>query len=576
MEFNKLKSSIWQLLSTFHINREQISKFKSLIHIPSLRIEPSILIYFIFHPNSLYLILSEKVRIDFEKEYNQFVEFFNNEIIDEIPQNIRSYYSNFPMEFNKIDIMTVKDEDFNDLEYFKDLFESISIQILKEYRYDEIIIDVTGGTKLHSIVATNFAIENNIAYSYLSVIEQKNESGILAKSGTERLYIKYPDSKKLNYLSIFSFPIISIFENEVTCFYDGVTKIGKFSMDEEKQIKIKEMFENYSIQFEDYLRFNLVKMLEPDFTKLKNLIKSCFSDDFLNEIENFLNPGKIFAISLNNKFWNFPFEYAFNYYCDFLLLRSIPDLQTKNGIRSPIKYQNNNNNKNDNSKYSNSDNTYNNKNEKNKKDYDDSNEKNYENKNIYKIKIVLASLSNDDLMKNQYEKLNSLFNNRNLNNQIEINSLFLPDKAKFLQTLQDCDIAHIISHGGICQDKQTFVVENIGNDKTNHQSYLYPEDFENIHTGKLIFISACSSLTLNIDWDKTIYYQFIKNGTKTIIGTHWAILQEESLDISLKFYENFLSGEPVGKALHDALKEIDKDFLYRNYYILGNHTLSIK
>ncbi|MEJ5273264.1 MAG: CHAT domain-containing protein, partial [Spirochaetota bacterium] len=193
---------------------------------------------------------------------------------------------------------------------------------------------------------------------------------------------------------------------------------------------------------------------------------------------------------------------------------------------------------------------------------------NINDKNLNKNKILIACLSNDDLMKKQYEYLKE---NLEKLAGIKVKELFLPSKDVFLDEFSESTMTHIICHGKIVDNKQVLVLEN-----SNDKIYLSKEDFKRFKSSEFVFISSCSSLTINVNWEDTIYKEMVKNGCKTIIGTHWAIPQDLSLYVSTSFYKNFTSGKPVGMALHEALKEINNEFLSRNFYFIGNHTLTLE
>ncbi len=604
----ELKKSIYQILSTYAIEGKEFPSYKCFINVPPKRTTQSIISYIFFNPDNAYFILSKDVKNDFIENFDNLCRSRQNilqEIKDsQLPLYLKNRFSSFFSKLKEIidtensnfsnsknfNIINLTDQEFNDFDFFKEKFENILKDLLTKYDPNKIIIDITGGTKLHSVILANLAKENNIAYSYLQVIENSIAGGIKASAGTERFFIIQPDKVKLNYIWIYSFPIISCFEEGLSCFYNGITKNSKFLVNIEKLNQLQTYFKEYSKNLTNFLQKNLEMMLENEFNNIKNLSRSFFDHDFLEELENLsdekINPSKIFAFSLNKKYWYFPFEFVFKDYSNILFIRSIPDI---NLIEA---------NKN--------------------------NEKNTSNK----IRIVLTCLSKDNHMVQQYNDLKAKFDEIKQNNDdFEMTYLFLPDKEQFLNSLADKDIAHIICHGFLESEKQIFLLEkdqnenqkddlHLANNSTNYLSNnlsgntsinssinssknssgnfsknlnlseknnknnnekikIYASDFENIGSSRFVFISACSSLTINVDWDKTIYFQMTKNGTKSIIGTHWAITQEKALKISSNFYEKFLSGAPIGMSLHEALKLENDEFLFRNYYILGNHTATL-
>lgn len=548
MEQN-FEKSIWQIISSFIVNKDEFSRFTCLVHIPAKRLEPTFLNYLIFQPKNCYFIISKELEKPFDDFKNSFIDLFEAKIINNMTDEMKIYFSDVISNINKINLLILKNEEFSDFLLFKARVNSLISDLVKKFNNSEIIIDVTGGKKLHSIICAELSSLYHLAYSYLNVEENHNKDGISAQGGTERLYIQYPDSKKLSYLSIHSFPLLSISNSEISCFYDGTSIFSDFYFEEETRQNIINLFSSFSNNFTYFLTHKLEKMLEPDFHDIVQNIRNIFPINFLNQIESYIRQSNIFSISLNKRFWNFPFEFIFTNFDDLIILRSIPRIEEKK--------QKNIINKNDNSNKINS-----------------------------KIKFLLVNLSEDEYMNFQYNELKEYLGNIS---SIELVALSLPEKKEFLEVYSKSDISHIICHGQIIDDNQVFILEKPYNknkdiielykdgnkSKLNHE-YLTINDFIDIKSPQFVFISACASLTLNVDWDKTIYFEMAKNGCKTIVGTHWAIPQFESSIISKSFYENFISGKPVGMALNNALKKVNNSFLSRNYYIIGNHTAVIK
>lgn len=529
MDFNKLEKSIWKILSSYPLYKSEISKFDSLIHIPAKRLDPTFLIYMLFKPKNFYLLISKEVKENFENSYNKFIEFYHSEIKENIPFAIKEDFFNFPLPYDKLNLIFLEENNFDNFENFKSFFRQIIEKIVKQFSVNNILIDITGGKKMHSVICAEIASIFHITYSYLDVIEKSNIDGISAVSGSESLYIKNPESKRLNYLSIYSYPILSLSNNSISCFYNGASFSDSFEFEKENFIKIISIFSKYSENLKDFLSNNLAMMIEDDYLRIKNELRSYFSSDFIEKLENIIKTTKRIIICLNKELWNFPFEFIFNDYNDILILRSIPEV-----LNFSIFHD------------------------------DEAKDKNSGSR------ILLAALSADEKIKIQFELLKDFFSKIP---GIDFVPLYLPEKDKFLNEFSKCNIAHIITHGDIKEDTQIFYIEN---KKENDCKYLYPKDFEDIKSADFVFISACSSLTLNVDWDKTIYYQFMKNGCKTIIGTHWAVLQEEASKISVNFYKNFIDGQPINMALHNSLIDLNNNFLNRNYYIIGNHAAILK
>ena len=596
--FNNLKKSFFKMLSTYIENKNELSKYDTLIHMPPKRFEATFSLYFLLRPKSFFLILTKEVEVKFKQSYQEFLSFYEKKILPELSYDIKKDLKDFPTRLENFNIIPLSESHFRDIQLFKDTINSIILSIINNFNSQNILIDVTGGTKLHSIILANLASIHNLSYCYLMVDESKRADGISALAGTERIYIQQPEYKKISYLSIHSFPILSIFDSHISCFYDGKTIFSKLNIKPDSFEKVKNLFDKYSQDYAVYLNHNLISMLEEDFAELIKMIRSFFEPDFLSSIESFMRESKIFAISLSNKFWNFPFEFIFNDFNDFILLRSIPamnlterkdqEIKDLNGKDLQVMYSKEKDPK---ARYSEANDigkieklSYlkeikkENK-EKESNSFDeivslsDKESKNIINeKNSDKIKILVALLSSDDYMKNQY---NELLNSFSSSNNLSLKKLFLPSKDEFLYLLQECDIAHIICHGILKNGTFGLMMENLVNKNEKNKLILEQTDFTNIKSPDFLFISACSSLTINLDWDKTIYYELFKNGCKTIIGTHWAVPQKEALSVSNLFYKNFLSGQPVGMALHLALKEINNQFLSRNYYFIGNHTARI-
>ncbi len=524
INFEKLKKSINQVISSILLNKDEFSKYKCLVNIPAKRLDPTFLIYFLFNPKNFYLILSEELESNFINSYISFCKFFKEEIYKELNEELKYQYKDFSLELEKLNVNIMNNNDFSDFQIFKRKLESILQDIIKNFNHDQVILDITGGKKLHSVISAELSKQYHISFSYLDVTEAQNKDGLTAVSGTEKIYIQPFNSKRLSYLSISSFPIISISDTQISCFYNGNTFNSKFSLDEKIKNDINNLFIEYSKNLPPFLSKNLHNMLEPDFLKIKEKIRNLFSQEFISNLEDALSSSKVLGISLDERHWNFPFEFIFRSHKDFIILRSIPF------VNEFI------NSKND--------------------------------KNSIKNKILIACLSNDDLMKKQYEDLKE-----NLENLagITIKELFLPSKEEFLNEFSESTMTHIICHGKIVDNKQILVLEN-----SNEKIFLRKEDFTKIRSSDFVFISSCSSLTINVNWEDTIYKEMVKNGCKTIIGTHWAIPQNLSLSVSTSFYKNFTSGKPVGMALHEALKEINDEFLSRNFYFIGNHTLTLE
>lgn len=590
-----LKKSFLKMLSTYLENKSELIKYNTLIHMPSVRLSATFSLYFLTRPRFFYLILSEEVQKTFEQNYNDFLNFYNNEIFPEFTEDIKKELKDFPAKMEDIKIIRLTENQFSDIQNFKDHINHQILSLLKRLNPENILIDITGGTKLHSLTLANLASSHNLSYCYLMVNENKSTDGISALAGTERLYIQSPEYKKISYLSIHAFPILSILNDQISCFYAGKTIFSRLKIDKNSFEKIKSLFNKYSQNYSIYLNHDLIAMLEQDFVEIKNKIRSFFEPDFLRQLEIYMNESKIFAISLSNKLWNFPFEFIFNDFNDFILLRAVPEINesakmnetSKENEKSTLEEMNQiqdekSKNKKENEKIKENKENKGNKNEKLYERSKENERKEEVETNKDKIKILVASFSKEEYMKNQYEELLSSISS---NNSIYANGLFLPTKEEFLYSLQNCDIAHIICHGvvrngihGLIMEKST-MENSIAYEGKDYiiKDYIIIErkDFENIKAPKFLFISACSSLTIDIEWDKTIYYELIKNGCKTIVGTHWAVPQRQAALVSKYFYKCFFSGQPVGMALHSALQEINDQFLSRNYYFIGNHTARI-
>ncbi|MFN3410945.1 MAG: CHAT domain-containing protein [Exilispira sp.] len=617
-----LEKSIWRIFSSYLVNKDKFKRFNCIIHTPAKRLNPTFLIYLIFYPKNCYFIISKGLVNSFQDFRRFFIDLFENKIKDKMNFELKSEYLNLPKNLNNVNLIILDDKQFNNYEQYKEILSSKIIELSNKFKLSEILIDITGGKKLHSAICVSLCEKYHIAYSYLDVVENREKDGLFAESGTETIYINYPDEKRLYYLSLLSFPVISILNNEISCFYDGKSFTSKFNFDDKNKKSIIKSFTVFSKDYAQYLSKNLEAMLNPDLNNITENIKKSVDQKFLLQLENVSSKSRLIAISLDKKYWNFPFEFLFNKFDDFIILRSIPEaLPEKNKSKIKNTYNNITNvlgenilsdkdlyivKTNNNDKINDDNNNYKANYNNNDKAYDDNNNditgdmKNYianncneddYRKNIYnkrkkESKILISCFSNDNLMQSQFKEIKNFFD-KNL--QKEVIYLNIPSKIEFIKAIKNCGIAHIICHGKILDNKnekkQVFILEKKVINKSNikqeflnnddyidNYEYIEKDDFENIISPYFIFISACSSLAINISWENTIYSKFAENGCKTIIGTHWSVTQKHSSMISIEFYKKFIEeGKPVGMALHEALKKLNNPFISRNYYLIGDH-----
>jgi CHAT domain-containing protein len=211
----------------------------------------------------------------------------------------------------------------------------------------------------------------------------------------------------------------------------------------------------------------------------------------------------------------------------------------------------------------------------------------------------------------QYKELKAFFSKRN---DIDFVDLYLPDKKEFIESLKNADIAHIICHGTILEDgQQGLLLEkekyafdkpelfegDVDMVKTNKEQsisefelalqsgktreelekdyyIITKDDYKNKAVAPVLFLNACYSLNIQIDWDNSLFSEFINSGVKNIIGTHWVVPQNAAKEVSKDFYINLLKGDTIGQSLKKSLEKQSDPFIRRNYYILGNHQISLR
>jgi hypothetical protein len=600
----------YRALNKYLMSDENIANFKFLIHTPSTMIGPTFLLLYLLNPKKVHFIFSKEAKSVYEENYDRFTKFFKYEILPDLPDKLKKRYDNFPQFTIEEDILS--ESEYINIEVFKSKLDAIIKKNLETFKPENIIIDITGGKKINSAVSYNYARENSLTISYINVDSKNYDKQWEKNPGTEKILIELPN-RSITYVSLQDYPLITINQENLTLLYEGRTLNSSFRFDKTKRNQIIEIFKEYSDSLEYYARKkNGSLLIQDQYYKIEKAIRECLDKNCLDAIDIIRKSCSMIVISMDEKNWQFPFEFIFNrpqsvvynenrdenisikdnpsvnsqiYKSslfseedsdDIIITRSIPaeKLFGQNDLAQSIV-------------------------EKQKK---------------VKILLICACSENTNCNKNmyaQYKELKAFFSKRN---DIDFVDLYLPDKKEFIESLKNADIAHIICHGTILEDgQQGLLLEkekyafdkpelfegDVDMVKTNKEQsisefelalqsgktreelekdyyIITKDDYKNKAVAPVLFLNACYSLNIQIDWDNSLFSEFINSGVKNIIGTHWVVPQNAAKEVSKDFYINLLKGDTIGQSLKKSLEKQSDPFIRRNYYILGNHQISLR
>lgn len=517
LNYRNLKISIENIISKdIHTYiKKLLPALKLVIHIPARRLEPTFVLMFALLPSKMILFLTPEVKLDFFNEFRRFVKWFGRNYSKfRLPEimiyNIESPESKIFEKFN--------------LKYYSNfLWKIINENIKSRHRENKILFDLSGGTKLHSIILYNFALKNRFPFSYLYTREIRGEKGIFAIPGEEKFFIKLPESQAINLLSIDKFVDVNL-----------KLKNQSFTLDFRLNNKVYEKTIPVDLKELRVLKENLERI----YKKASEYIIFKRNQNILNEIKDisrkFLKkffPERFLEITDTYRYFRFYFDknsyflpvdfflyYEKNTFCirDFIFDFSYFPALSENELQ---------------------------------KDYS-------------KCMLILVNYRNKyekELFLREADDISKIANQNSIRAIIKTNL----DSQKALYYLnKNWNIIHFIGHTGFDIRGSFLEFKN---------SKLYPKDIGS-KIADMFFSNSCNSSPLiKVRVNKSFPYNFLKYGGKTFIGTFWEIDSEDAYNFAISFYKKFLSGNSVGNAFFSTVQEYSKyNFIPANYHIYGD------
>lgn len=529
----ELIKSLSNIISTFYTSSLKIKKYKLLIHTPSIRFNPSFIIYFAINPESALFITSSQLYNNFIDEFYKFKKWVLEEYINKIPEELKKYYKNFG---KNVEIINSKNYFNQPDEFFNFSYAIIKAKIDKFKNAniinkinEEVIIDITGAKKIHSILLHEISQKLNTSYSYLSVNEKAKKSDnkldiISAESGTEVLIINNKKSGSFDYHNFEDTLDISITSNQIRFFYNEYIFRHSININNKTFKILKEKINILNQVLPFHIRKNLENMVIPLYNEIVKLLKRFLTDKLYNFIKNY--DGKIIKLIFDDTTYNIPLEF---------LIDSKKYLIVKK-IVIPAERTNN---------------------------------KFYKNDELTgKINMLIIKNGTDDIF---FEKSLAIFKNleKHYNNIVNFEYINIDKMNGTNKTIlqKKFDIIHYIGHTSY-DNKGMFipVYENLN--KNIKKIYFNNKIFK--LNSKMVFFNSCFSSSIDLPFNKSFISTFLNNFTNIFIGNKWNIRTDDVYNFNKIFYENLFTGKTAGESFYIAINSFNTIFIKNNYSFFGN------
>jgi len=522
IDYKNLKISFESIITknvSNHI-KEILPDLQLVLHIPAKRIEVTFILMFALLPHKMVLLLTPEVKVEFFKEFKKFVKWHNKYFNLKMPE----------LKFYNIESPESKIfENFNIKYYSKLLWKILNNENIKLNVQNEVLVDLTGGTKLHSVLLYDFALKNKFPFSYLYTREIKKEKGIFAIPGEEKLFIKLPQISGVNLISIDKFVDVNLKLKDKSFVLD--LKLNNKTYEKIIPVNLKEitMLKNTLEKiYEETSTFILFKKRKDILYKMKNIsekfLKKFFPENFLKIAENY----KYFKFYFDKNSYFLPVDfflyYERNAFCvrDFIFDFSNFPLVKNEGLK----------------------------------------------RSYTKKMLILINYKNKfekKLFLKEGKYIKSIASKNNINVQINVN---LTPSEFISQIKMGWDIVHFVGHTGFDSKGSFFECE---------KGKVYAKEIS-FKVSDIFFSNSCNSSPLiKVKVNKSFPYNFLKYGGKTFIGTFWEIDSEDAYNFALCFYEKFLQGISSGSAFFNTVQEYSKyNFIPANYHIYGDVFYNLK
>lgn len=171
LNFDKIEFTLQRLetQSVFKKISKVVGSVYSFVHIPSKRFDLSYVILSLFRPNNFFALLTPEIKQKFLSDYKIFKKWYEKKFHNKSP-HLKVIEVSSPSQFD-----------------FEILSEQLHKNIFLKHN-KKILVDVTGGTKLHSILLYNLAIQYGLTSVYLYTHEIANNKSLNVFPGEEKLY----------------------------------------------------------------------------------------------------------------------------------------------------------------------------------------------------------------------------------------------------------------------------------------------------------------------------------------------------------------------------------------------------